>query len=222
MAVNYNMVNYLPVAAKTVVGASATETALFTKAEVNREDSLNIKIKVRAPESIETTGISWKLQHSFDQGSSWEDVNPGGVLATGTVNGTLILADATVITVDDDVVLASHGFTTGQELFYHCDGAGIITGLTNNTTFFAIFETSGKFQLATTRALALAGTAIVLTQPAGGDGHFFTPPNSELALNIENSTDEPVLALYPTIRVVATTGALDTFTVTDVFVTRRV
>ena len=221
MGVNLSTANYLKSSGAVAVGASATETVVVTCANLSAEDTLNIKVRLETSVAVETTGITWKLQHSWD-GTNFEDVNPGAALATVALGGTLILADATIITADDDVVLASHGFNTGDEIYYHCDGAGIVTGLANNTIYYAIYETSGKFQLASTRALAIAGTAIVLTQPTGGDGHFFTPTFSTLSLNVENSTDEPVLPLWEKLRIVATTGALDQFTVTDAYISRRV
>ena len=203
------------------VAAAQTEAVITEPFNMSAADSLNFQFRVVNSAIVETTAILYKLQHSYT-GEKWVDADElGSAVAQWALGGTLILADATIITADDDVVLASHGFETGDEIHYHCDGAGIATGLTNNTTYFAIEETSGKFQLALTRAGAMAGTAITLTQPSGGDGHFFTPTQQIGKLNIENSTDEPVLPLYPKCRIVANTGATDSFTTSAVYITRR-
>lgn len=222
MAVNYSSANYLANVADVVVAASTTETVVVSNIEPSQAGSVNFKAKMICSAAIETNAITWKLQHSWDLGSTYEDVSVGGALATVALGGTLILADATINTAGDHVALAAHGFSAGDEVYYHCDGAGIITGLANNTIYYIIEKTDGQFQLSATRALAIAGTAIALTQPVGGDGHFFTPTHSTLSLNIENSTDEPVLPLFSFVRIVATTGVLDSMSVQDLYVARRV
>jgi hypothetical protein len=220
MAKNYSTANHMSNVADQAVGASAVETVVGQSFELTQEDSLNFKIRLKCSTAVETTAISWKLQHSWNN-SDWEDVSVGAAVATVAIGGTLILADTTVGATNDIITKASHGFSTGDEIFYHCDGAGVVTGLTNNTIYYVVDIDGGTFYLATTRALAIAGTAIDLTRPTGTDGHFYTPTNSELALNVENSTDEAVLGLWPYARIVATTGALDQFTVSDMFRTRR-
>lgn len=68
---------------------------------------------------------------------------------------------------------AHNELQTGQAVVYNNSGGTVITGLTNATTYYVIRITATTFSLATTRALAVAGTAIALT----GDGtgtHTFT------------------------------------------------
>lgn len=221
MAINYGLANYLKDKDDVAVGASATETVVVPKIEISQSDSLHFRLRLKCSAAIETTGISWKLQHSLDGGSTFEDVNPGGSIASVSVYGFAV-ADADVATATEKITENSHSLQTGDAVYYHCDGAGVITGLTNNTVYYVIDSGANDFQVALTRALAIAGTAIDLTQPSGGDGHIFTKIESELILNIENSTDEPVLPLGPIVRVVASTGATDTFTVSDAYHQRRV
>jgi len=220
MSVNYQSVNYLKDTADVAVGASATESVVVPKIELSQSDSLHFRIRLVCSAAVEVNGISWKLQHSWD-GTNYEDVSPGGSVATTSVYGFSV-ADADVTTATEKITETSHALQTGDAIYYYCDGAGVITGLTSGTVYYAIDSGTNDFQVAETRALAIAGTAINLTQPGDGDNHYFTKIHSELVLNIENSTDEAVLPLYPFVRIVATTGEDDVFTVSDAFMARRV
>lgn len=219
MAINYRTFNVLAGTADVAVGASATETVLATW-EITGGDSLNFKARVVCSAIKEITGISWKLQHSFDKGTTWEDVSRGGSLATVSIASDTC-ADAAVDTGDDHCTLGSHPFETGDAVSYTSSAGNVITGLADDTIYYVIKVDANDIRLATTYANAIAGTAIALTQPSGGDTHYFTKVDSELSLNIDNSTDEPALPLYDKVRIVATTGANDIFTVSDLWVSRR-
>lgn len=68
---------------------------------------------------------------------------------------------------------AHNELQTGQAVTYNNSGGTVITGLTNATVYYVIRISATTFSLATTRANAVAGTAITLT----GDGtgtHTFT------------------------------------------------
>jgi len=223
MSDNYRVVNALKAAADVAVGASATETEVFGAKAITSEDSLNIRVGLKCSAAVEVTGITWKLQHRWDSDSDWEDVSPGGAVATVSVYGSGGLADATVEGTSTDAIdLSSHSFNTGDAVYYQADGAGVITGLTNDTIYYIIDSGTNEFKLAETYADAIAGSAIDIANPSGGDTHYFTKTTSELALNVENSTDEAVLPLRPEIRVVASTGTSDQFTVSDAYITRRI
>ncbi len=60
---------------------------------------------------------------------------------------------------------AHNELQTGQAVFYATTGA-VITGLSDDTTYYAIRVTATSFKLATSRANAIAGTSITLS----GDG----------------------------------------------------
>lgn len=73
-------------------------------------------------------------------------------------------ASLTAVTAeaDDDLVTkAAHGLETGDPVTY-VSGTGF-TGLTAGTRYFAIKASSSTFKVATTRALAVAGTGIDIT-----------------------------------------------------------
>lgn len=66
---------------------------------------------------------------------------------------------------------AHNELQTGQAVFYNTTGS-VITGLTNNTTYYVIRVTATSFQLATSVANANAGTAITLTSDGSGTQTF--------------------------------------------------
>lgn len=220
MAVNYQIVNLLKNTADVEVEASSTEAVVIPRIELSQQDSLHFRLRLVCSAAVEDAGISWKLQHSWD-GSNWEDVDRGGSEATVSVYG-IEAADGDVTTANDTVDEAAHEFETGDAVYYKSSAGNVITGLTDDTVYYVIDNAAGNFQLATTYENAIAGTAIALTQPSGGDTHFFTRITSELRLSIDNSSDEPLLPLLPLVRVVATTGSGDTFNVSDAWFARRV
>jgi hypothetical protein len=63
-----------------------------------------------------------------------------------------------------------------QVVRYECSGAGVITGLTNNTLYTIYNPVAGAYQL---RAYPAAGVAIPLTAPTGEDQHTFVPWNTK-------------------------------------------
>lgn len=66
---------------------------------------------------------------------------------------------------------AHNEIQTGQAVFYDTTGT-VMTGLTDATTYYVIRVTATSFQLATTRANAVAGTAITLSSDGTGTQTF--------------------------------------------------
>lgn len=70
---------------------------------------------------------------------------------------------------DDTATSAAHGMTTGDGPFFVSNAGGALpTGLVQLTKYWIIVTTSTKFKFATSRANALAGTAINLTADGTG------------------------------------------------------
>lgn len=67
-------------------------------------------------------------------------------------NGTAV----TVTNTGNIVTLAGHGLSAGADVFFSNYGGG---GLTNGTVYYVTNPTTNTFQLASTEALALAGTS---------------------------------------------------------------
>lgn len=129
-------------------------------------------------------------------------------------------ADAAVVDLADQIAITSHGWTTGDEVHYVSSSA--VNGLTTATTYYVINTSTHVIQLATTRANALAGTAIDINRPVGGATHYLTQIDPlEIILNIENSSDEAQLPLMPNVRIVCDSGASDACTISDIRVIHR-
>ncbi len=223
MANGYKMNNLIKGAQSTIaIGASETDTVISDEVPMSAADSLNLAVRVEFDSSAtarEVTGITLSLQHSYT-GTTWEDV---GTQADGVIASTLAtVADADVGSTANNVTSTSHPFVTGDAVYYVSSAGNEITGLTDDTVYYAIDEAANTFQLATTKANALAGTAISLTQPSGGDTHYFTSVEPvDIVMNIENSSDEAQLPIFPKARVVMSSGASDAITVSGVYFTRR-
>lgn len=85
----------------------------------------------------------------------------------GTV--TITIASPGVVT------LTNHGMITGDAIYLTTTGA-LPTGLTANTIYYVINVTSSTFRLATSRANALAGTAINTSGTQSGTHTAFRSP----------------------------------------------
>lgn len=68
-----------------------------------------------------------------------------------------------------DISAGGHMYETGEPVVYTINGGTVIGGLTANTTYFAIAAGQGLIKLATSKANAVAGTAINLTTGAAGN-----------------------------------------------------
>ena len=213
MANGYSLRNYV-IGTGKAIGASATDSPISESIPMSAEDSKNMRFYITFSAIAESAGISLSLQHK--RADEWVDV---GTTATDIVFDNP--ADADVNSGTEEITMTSHGFETGDLIHYYCDGAGVITGLTSGTNYYAIDAGTNVIKVATTRANALAGTAIDVTQPSGGDNHFFAKAEYDITLNIENGTDEGFLPTYPNVRWVANTGAADICTVSGVYTTRR-
>lgn len=88
-----------------------------------------------------------------------------------TFSGTVSAVDVTANTI----TITAHGFETGDKVTYSNGGGTSITGLTTATDYFVISIDDDTIKLATTYALAIAGTPIDLTVVGVGASHSVTP-----------------------------------------------
>jgi hypothetical protein len=82
---------------------------------------------------------------------------------TITAPASLTIPTTAVSTAADTITSAGHKLLTGTKLTYLQVGATAITGLTDNTAYFAIVVDADTFKLASSLSNAQAGTAINLT-----------------------------------------------------------
>lgn len=70
---------------------------------------------------------------------------------------------------DNTITINSHGLGTGRGILYQKNSGGtVVTGLTDDTVYYAIKVDNNTLKLATTEAYAIAGTAIDLTGLGSG------------------------------------------------------
>jgi hypothetical protein len=164
-------VSDIDTAQTTIVGVNIyTKLAIVNGAYQNIDLYGNYKTigDYSSPESIrkgsgEIGDIKPWPYHSVQNGDwSWAD---GGSLARASYpaffeTACFKIGTATISIASPGVVTkAAHGFITGDCVFFETTGA-LPTGLSANTAYYVIYVGTGTFRLATTRALADAGTAI--------------------------------------------------------------
>lgn len=91
--------------------------------------------------------------------------------STATSTHTFVEADISV--GDNTITKANHGLTTGQTIVFTTTGT-LPAELTPGTTYFVIVASSSTYKVATTLALANAGTAIDLTDDGDAGTHTAT------------------------------------------------
>lgn len=92
-------------------------------------------------------------------------------VGTGTKVLTFSSRSSNTITSTGSANSATNEVQTGQSVLYHST-ATVITGLTDNTSYFLIRVAFNQFQLATTLANAVAGTPISLSSDGTGTQTF--------------------------------------------------
>ena len=103
---------------------------------------------------------------------------------TGTGNAAQTLTG----NADDSITISSHGYVTGDKLFYSASGGTALGGLTDATVYSVIRVDNNSFKLATTSANAAAGINIDLTGTGNGSQTFRGPANSFLGTTAVSTT----------------------------------
>lgn len=97
------------------------------------------------------------------------DIRGRSIIGVGT--GTKVLTFASrssnTITVTGSANASTNEVQTGQAVLYHSTG-GVITGLTDNTTYYMIRSAYNQFTLASSLANAQIGTPITLSSDGSG------------------------------------------------------
>lgn len=99
-------------------------------------------------------------------------------IGTAYETATAVTFDASVTNVNvtaNTITLTAHGFETGDLVTYNDGGGTAITGITSTSSYYVIKIDADTIKLATTAALALAGTGRDLTVVGVGVSHTLTP-----------------------------------------------
>lgn len=96
-------------------------------------------------------------------------------LATSLLHGTTKTFDASdsavVITATDTITITAHGFTTGDRVVYSDGGGTVITGLSDEATYYIRKTGANTLKLATSQENAFSGTVVNLTAVGSGSTH---------------------------------------------------
>lgn len=98
------------------------------------------------------------------------------------------IATSAVNTTTDQITVSSPALPTGTEVYYRDAGGTVLAGLTNETKYFVINVDSTHIKLATTKALALAGTAIDLTGTGNNSQTLVFFPNIDFGAFLTDRT----------------------------------
>jgi len=140
-----------------------------------------------------------------------------GAAGSVTVSVTTPGSDGSaVVTGTERITISTHGFLTGDPVIY---GAGSLAvgGLTAGITYYVIKIDANTLKLATTQALALAGTAVDITTLGTGTQALYAA-DYEIRMTYLDATDLAQLPVWNTLKVVANTGASDSCTVSAIYV----
>lgn len=154
-------------------GGTATDTSRFTLGKASTT-TLNALTRKQATLHYDTTrnkpvydtGTVLKVIGSGSGGT--KNYIEGGDAESGTTGfATYALTESVTFTdAGDTVTLASHGLSTGNLLSFSVITS--TTGISINTAYYAIVSSSSVFQVASSLANAMAGTALALTTNGTG------------------------------------------------------
>ena len=119
--------------------------------------------------------VTRAITPSTDLSTTGAQTTYAGTIADAYEAAEVATIPTTDVNITDNIITeTAHGFVTGQPIVYANGGGSSITGLTSATTYYAIVLTANTFKVATTQALALAGTAIDISG-TGNNAQTFTP-----------------------------------------------
>ncbi|MDK9703142.1 MAG: DUF4347 domain-containing protein [Sulfuritalea sp.] len=142
------------VAANSALGGLADNTTYY----VIKVDNNTVKLASSQANALANTAIGFATAgtgagHTLNFVPRAVGFNPAAALANTISFGSV------------------HGLATGDEVVYHNGGGVSIGGLADNSRYYAIKLDDNSIRLATTRAAALAGTAVALTSSGSGGAH---------------------------------------------------
>lgn len=136
---------------------------------------------------IRTSADVFQLEATVDGGAiDFTGSGTGDITVTRTTPADTAAASA-VYSVADTITIADHGLVDGQVGQVTTDDA-LPTGISAMTNYFVIVVDDDTIKLATSKANALAGTAVNITAQGAGT-HTFTPGAVAGDLNVEVSND---------------------------------
>lgn len=134
-------------------------------------DSHNQTLMTNMPDGIWCYDPKVGLHHRYSGSNALVNIQTDNTVDTSTNQITVTQADP-----------------TGTEIYYRTNGGTEVGGLTDETKYFVIKVDSTHIKLATTKALAVAGTAITLTSTGNIGQTFVAFPNIDYGQYYLNRT----------------------------------
>jgi len=119
-------------------------------------------------------------------------------------------ADTAITITGDYIVMTAHGYQTGLKGFFTSSG-GLPTLIVTATTYYLIRRDADSFQLATSQALARAGTAITLNKNGSGNHNFKADALANLGVWIEASLDGSTYIPLPSTTITAAGSTMTSY-----------
>lgn len=189
--------------ARAALVANAEVTARFTVGEAGSPTDDDIVLTQLSTGDV--ANMAPKSENDGGAGSITISVGTAGS------NGDISVANNTVTET-------THGWVTGDRVYI--TGSDLPAGLTTGTEYYIIKVDANIYKLATTLANAVAGTAVDLTD--FGSGTLKAGQTTyTIRMLASDSTDVAQLPLWPTVRVVASSGASDSATVEAIWIAER-
>lgn len=94
--------------------------------------------------------------------------------STDSTPSAKTFVDGNVTVGTENIAISSHGFLTGLKVQLTNSGGALPTGLSAATDYYVIRVDANNIKLASSRANAVAGTAVDITAAAGGGTHTVT------------------------------------------------
>lgn len=195
------------------LAASQTNQVISELAGISAGDSLFLLWQIKLSALVLTNAISFKLQHTLGDGV-WYDVGSQANVAAVQKTCTDSDVDATANTF----TITSHGFLTGDRVLLST--AGTLPADATAGEVWIIKVDANTVKIAASLADAIAGTAIDISTTGSGT-FLFGQADYVGRLLATDSSDVAQLPLGGAVRLVVTSGASDTATISGVRMSHR-
>lgn len=129
-----------------------------------------------APEAeVAVVGQVFDFNHDIDVSQYKNLLSVQAQYSPTTIPAAAVVVTSNVILTDDYIYKIANGAFLGMAVLYTPGSGKTITGLTAETTYYAIPRDANTFKLAASTTLAAAGTAIDLTAVTASGSYTFKP-----------------------------------------------
>jgi hypothetical protein len=153
-------------------------------------------------DDLDTDGIADEQRPNVEFTLESGSLPPSAPRFLSATNTAKTFATTDVSTGADTITISNHGLSTTSSITYNDAGGTALAGLVDETTYFAVKVDANTIKVASTAALATAGTTIDLTG-TGNNSQYFTDGDKTVTIT---GTDVRDVAVEETIALSATAG----------------